>query len=78
MSAYPSEFDHFASIDEEQKQIAEATLADVRTRMTDEAVVALHKAGIVQATADKESAARIVAGCLTVAKFAGKLLGLGI
>lgn len=76
--SYPDFFAHFKPLDEAQDGIAQAVLEQVRSRMTDSAFAELVKAGIVQATQDKESAARIVAGALTVARLAKGLLGIGL
>ena len=76
MPDYQDEFSHFTPTDEAQRAIAAATLAEVRARMTDGAYFDLVKAGVVQASTDKESASRIIAAALTVAKIAVPLLGL--
>jgi hypothetical protein len=64
----PNEFDSFKPSDEEQMAIANATLSRVEKNMTDQALVELVKAGIVQATTDKQRAARIVSGILAMAR----------
>lgn len=72
----PNEFNHFDSLDEEQAAIANATFAKIQANMTDAALAELVKAGIVQATADKQSAARIISGIMTAARFARGILKL--
>ena len=77
MSAdFPDEFADFKASDERLNAIANATLSRVQANMTDAALVELVKAGVVKATADKESAARMVSGILAVARFASGLLKL--
>ena len=77
MSAdFPDEFADFKTSDDRLNAIADATLSKVQANMTDSALVELVKAGVVKATADKESAARIVSGILAVARFATGLLKL--
>lgn len=72
----PNEFEHFKPLDDAQEAIANATLAKVQANMTDAALAELIKAGIVKATDDKQRAARIVSGIMSVARFAVGLLKL--
>lgn len=69
-------FARFDALNAKQQDDADAIYEQAKARMTDEAFSKLVAAGIVDETASKESAARIVSGIMSVAKVVTGALGV--